>query len=165
MPIVQLAVSNPFVDGRQSNRALQIRTGAERYFTDHGWATLPELTLASGRRADLVALSPKGNVTIVEIKSSVADFRVDTKWPDYRDDCDALFFATLSDVPAAIFPEDVGLMICDSYGADPIRPAPDHTMKPARRRDVHLRFARAAAQRLLRCCAHAGVDGTDFCSD
>ncbi len=165
MPIVQLAVSNPFVDGRQSDRALNIRAGAERYFADHGWATLPEMTLASGRRADLVALSPKGRVTIVEIKSSVADFRVDTKWPDYREDCDALIFATLADVPADIFPDDAGLMICDSYGADTVREAPEHSMKPTRRRDVHLRFARAAAMRLSRCCAHAGVDGTDFCSD
>ena len=163
MPIVQLAVSNPFVDGRQSDRAMEIRTGAERYFADNGWATLPELTLASGRRADLVALSPKGHVTIVEIKSSVADFRVDTKWPQYRTDCDALFFATLADVPADIFPQDAGLMICDGYGADMVREAPDHAMKPARRRDVHVRFARAAAQRLSRCCAHAGVDGTDYC--
>lgn len=163
MPIVQLAVSNPFVDGRQSDRALKIRAGAERYFAEHGFATLPEMTLASGRRADLVALSPKGFVTIVEIKSSVADFRVDTKWPDYRDDCDGLYFATLADVPLDIFPEDAGLMICDVYGADPVREAPVHTMKPARRRDVHLRFARAAALRLARCCAHAGVDGTDFC--
>ncbi len=163
MPIVQLAVSNPFIDGRQSDRALEIRAGAERYFTEHGCATLPEMTLSSGRRADLVALSPKGTVTIVEIKSSVADFRVDTKWPDYRDDCDALIFATLADVPAGIFPDDTGLMICDSYGADLLRNAPHHPMKPARRRDVHLRFARAAAMRLSRCCAHAGVDGTEFC--
>ncbi|MEL6751350.1 MAG: MmcB family DNA repair protein [Pseudomonadota bacterium] len=162
MPIVALHTSNPFVDGRQSDRALEIRAGVERHFDEMGWATLPELALDTGRRADIVALSPKGDVTIVEIKSSVADFRADNKWPDYRVDCDALLFATLADVPADIFPENAGLMICDAWGAHITRDAPEHRMTPARRKKLHLRFARAAAFRLTRCCAHVGVEGETF---
>ena len=44
-------------------------------------------------RADVIALCGAGKLTIVEIKSSVADFRADRKWPDYRDFCDRFFFA------------------------------------------------------------------------
>lgn len=162
MPIVALHEDNPFVDGRQSDRALDIRAGVERYFDEQGWATLAELSLESGRRADVVAISPKGDVTIVEIKSSIADLRADSKWPDYRADCDTLIFATLADVPADIFPQEAGLMICDTYGADVVRAAPEHRMTPARRKKLHLRFARASAFRLARCCAHAGVAGDAF---
>ena len=158
MPIVQLVASNPFVDGRQSDRAMAIRRGLEIYFEQTGHAVLPEVTLKSGRRADLLCLSPKGAVTIVEIKSSIADFRADTKWPDYREDCDQLFFATLADVPADIFPADAGLLVADEWGAESLRDAPQEPMSAARRKRIMLIFSRTAAQRLSRCCAHAGLD-------
>ena len=123
---------------------------------------LPELAFENGRRADVVALCPKGRITIVEVKSSIADFRADTKWPDYRHWCDALLFATLADVPVDIFPDDAGLLIADAYGAHELRPAPEHPLPAARRRKVHVRFARASALRLARCCDHAGYAPTDF---
>ena len=160
MPLVTLATANPFVDGRQSERALTIRGGVERFLHAQGWATLPELTLPGGRRADLVALTPKGEVTIVEVKSSLADLRADAKWPDYRDHCDALVFATLADVPLDAFPRDAGLMLADAYGAETVRQAPHHPLSAHRRKRMHLLFGRAAALRLRRCCDHAGVDGT-----
>ena len=162
MPIVSLATSSPFVDGRQSRRALEGRAGVERYFDEQGHATLPELTLPGGRRADIVALCPKGRVTIVEIKSSLADLRADGKWPDYTQWCDELLFATLPDVPCDEFPEETGLMLADTYGAEIIRPASAHKLVPAKRKAVHLAFARSSAMRLARCCAHAGVDGSSF---
>ena len=162
MPIISLDTSNPFVDGRQSERAMTIRTGVERYFGEAGWATLPELTLPTGRRADLVALSAKGQICIVEIKSSIADLKADNKWPEYRSYCDELVFATLADVPADIFPEDAGFMVADAHGADMLRPPEIEKMAAARRKTVHLAFARASAQRLARCCAHAGLDSSIF---
>lgn len=165
MPIVSINADNPFVDGRQSARALAVRQGVERYFSQFGCATLPELSLPTGRRADLVALSPKGVVTIVEIKSSIADLKADNKWPDYRPYCDLLIFATLADVPADIFPSDAGFMVADSHGAELIRPAPEEKLIAVRRKAVHLAFARASAQRLARCCAHAGIDSTQFSED
>ena len=162
MPLVSVAQSNPFVDGRQSERAMAVRTGVERHLVDRGWVTLPEMTLKTGRRADLVGFSAKGNVIIIEVKSSIADFRADTKWPDYRDYCDQLYFATLADVPADIFPEEVGLIIADSYGAEILRDAPEHRLPAARRKALTLSFARASAQRLARCCEHAGLDAADL---
>ena len=162
MPLVSVSPASPFIDRRQSRRALTIRTGVERHFGALGWATLPEVTLACGRRADLMALSPKGEVAIVEIKSSLADLRADTKWPDYRAHCDALTFATLADVPRDAFPEETGLMLADGYGAETLREAPRHPLSAHRRKALHLRFARAAAMRLQRCCDHAGVDGGRF---
>jgi len=162
MPIVSLNTDNPFVDGRQSERALTIRMGVERYFTDADWATLPELTLPTGRRADLVAVSGKGQICIVEIKSSISDFKTDNKWPDYHAFCDELVFATLADVPADIFPLETGFMTADAHGAEMIRPAPVEKISAARRKSVHLAFARASALRLSRCCAHAGFDSAQF---
>ena len=164
MPIVSLDTDNPFVDGRQSKRALAIRNGVERYFVEAGWATLPELTLPGGRRADILALSLKGQICIVEIKSSVADMKADTKWSEYRDHADELIFATLPDVPQAIFPQDAGFMLADAHGAELIRPSPIEKISASRRKSVHLVFARASALRLARCCAHAGVDSTEFAS-
>ena len=158
MPIVSAVEIDPFTDGRQSERALTVRQGLERHFHTMGWVTLSEVTLDNGRRADLVALSPKSDVWIVEIKSSVADMRADTKWEDYRDHCDRLFFATLMDVDEGVFPEEAGLMLADAYGADTVREAPAHPLKPAGRRRQTLVFARHAARRLTRLSAHAGVD-------
>jgi hypothetical protein len=112
-------------------------------------AMLPELGLASGRRADLITLSTKGEIWIVEIKSSIEDFRVDAKWPDYRLHCDRLFFATHPGVPLEIFPDDCGLILSDGYDAEIMRSAPEHRLAPATRKALTLRFARAGADRLL----------------
>jgi hypothetical protein len=71
-----------------------VRRGVQRLFSDLRLSMVPKLALASGRRADLVALGGNGEIWIVEIKSSVEDFRSDRKWPDYRQHCDRLFFAT-----------------------------------------------------------------------
>jgi hypothetical protein len=85
---------------------------------------------------------------IVEIKSSIADFRADQKWMEYRQHCDRLFFATCPDVSCDIFPADAGLIVADAFGASIISDAPEHRLVPARRRTVMLRFAHAAALRL-----------------
>ncbi len=74
----------------------------------------------------MIALCGAGRLTIVEIKSSVADFRADRKWPDYRDFCDRFFFAIPDDVPEDLIPEDCGLIVADAYGAAIIREAPEH---------------------------------------
>lgn len=149
MTIVSIGVTNPLIDGRQSDRAVLVRRGVQILLSDMGLALLPELTLANGRRADLITLSPKGEICIIEIKSSIEDFRVDRKWPEYRDYCDRLFFATHAGVPADIFPPDCGLIVSDGYGAHLLREAPEHRLPPATRKSVTLNFARVAAQRLM----------------
>ena len=136
------------VDGRQSEAALAIRRGVRRLLRARGFATVTELPLASGRRADVVGVNGDGALLIVEIKSSVADFRADQKWRDYRLHCDRLFFATVVDVPCEIFPADAGLIVADAFGASIVCEAPEHRLVPARRRTVMLRFAHAAALRL-----------------
>ena len=107
-----------------------------------------ELPLPSGRRADLVALDGGGEILIVEIKSSVADFRADQKWMDYRPHCDRLFFATTLEVPCEIFPPDTGLIVADAFGALILCEAPEHRLHGATRKSMMLRFARGAALRL-----------------
>ena len=113
-----------------------------------GFSVVSELPLASGRRADLVALGAGGEVWIVEIKSSIADFRADQKWMDYRLHCDRLFFATTLEVPCEIFPPDTGLIVADAFGAEIVCEAPEHRLHAATRESMMLAFARAAALRL-----------------
>ncbi len=149
MPIVSPHPEPTLVDGRQSERALLVRRGVQRLFLEMKHAMLPELGLASGRRADLISLSDKGEIWIVEIKSSVEDLRADSKWPDYRQHCDRLFFATHPGVPQEIFPEDCGMILSDGYAAEIVRDAPEHRLAPATRKALTLRFARAGADRLL----------------
>jgi hypothetical protein len=136
------------VDGRQSPTALAVARGTARYLHALGYSVVSELPLPSGRRADLVALGGDGEIIIVEIKSSVADFRADQKWTDYRLHCDRMFFATVIDVPREIFPADAGLIIADAFGASIAAEAPEHRLPAARRKTVMLRFAHAAALRL-----------------
>jgi hypothetical protein len=136
------------VDGRQSETALAVARGTARLLHAHGFSVVSELGLPSGRRADLVALDAGGEIWIVEIKSSVADFRADLKWQDYRAHCDRLFFATCMEVPRDIFPPDTGLIVADSYGAQMICEAPEHRLPAPTRKSLMLSFARAAALRL-----------------
>ena len=122
--------------------------GLRRHLVRLGLAVVEELPLASGRRADVMALSATGEIWIVEIKSSVEDLRADQKWPDYRAHCDRLFFAFTQDLPCEIFPEDTGLIIADAYGAHLHCYAPEHRLPAATRKSMTVRFAMAAAQRL-----------------
>lgn len=138
----------PPVDGRQSDTALKIARGTARLLHAHGFCVVSELPLASGRRADLVGLGGDGEIWIVEIKSSIADFRADHKWTDYRLHCDRLFFATTVEVSCEIFPKDTGLIVADAYGAQIVCEAPVHRLHPSTRRSMTLAAARAAATRL-----------------
>lgn len=149
MALISHPLPNPLSDGRQSDRALLVRRGVQRLFMDMQAVMLPELTLVSGRRADLMILTPKGDFWIIEIKSSVEDLRADSKWPDYRDWCDRLYFATHPEVPAGIFPDEAGFILSDGYGAEILREAPEHRLAGARRKALTARFARTGAQRLL----------------
>lgn len=148
MPIVSPISINPLIDGRQSERAMVVRRGVQRLLIKTGAAVIPEIALATGRRADLVALTPKGDIWIIEVKSSIEDFRVDTKWPDYRLHCDRFFFATHPQVPAEIFPQECGFILSDGYGAEIMRDAPEHRLAGATRKAMMLRIARAGAARL-----------------
>ena len=149
-------------DGRQSPTALLVARGTQRLLLSLGLSCISELVLGSGRRADLVALGDGGEIWIVEIKSSVDDFRVDQKWPEYRLHCDRLFFATAQHVPLDIFPDDAGLILADGYGAAIIREAPEHRLHAATRRSMILSFARTAALRMQALADPSGPYERDF---
>jgi len=157
MPIVDPHARNPFEDRRQSERALLVRRGVQKLFFSLGVPVLPELPLASGRRADLVAVGPKGEFLIIEIKSSVEDLRADLKWPEYRLHCDRFYFATHPEVPADIFPQDAGFILSDGHGAEILRESPEHPLAGATRKAMLIRFARASAGRLM-ALERAGID-------
>ncbi|MEM7227074.1 MAG: MmcB family DNA repair protein [Pseudomonadota bacterium] len=124
--------------------------GITRTLAEHGIACLPEFVLGSGRRADLTGLDRAGKITIVEIKTSLADYRADHKWPEYLDYCDSFYFAVPEDFTLEALPEDCGLMVADGFGAAILRPSPSYGLSAARRRAESLRFARVAAERLGR---------------
>lgn len=122
---------------------------------------MSELTLPSGRRADLVAMNARGDIWIVEIKSSVEDLRADQKWQDYRMHCDRLFFAFTQDLPCELFPADTGLIVADAYGAHLHCDAPEHRLPAATRKSMIVSFGLLAAQRISRLAdpqGHASFD-------
>ena len=135
----------------QTNEALGaalITRGVCRYFDTLNYACLTEFTLRNGRRADVIALGPDGELVIVEVKSSLADYRADGKWPEYLDFCQRFFFAVAPGFPLAVLPPETGLLVADGYDAAERRPSPIAALAPARRKAVTLKFARLAAQRL-----------------
>src|SRR3954469_19029681 len=145
---MQMRVMQLPVDGRQSVTALAVARGTGRLLLSLGFCCVSELPLPSGRRADIVAVDDRGEIWIVEIKSSVADVRADQKWMDYRLHCDRLFFATTLEVPCEIFPPDTGLIVADAFGASIVCEAPQHRLHAATRKSMMLAFARVAALRL-----------------
>ncbi len=122
--------------------------GVGRALRDLGYFSLSEFTLRSRRRVDVIALNQTGAFAIVEVKSTVEDFRADRKWRDYRAYCDRFYFAVPADFPRQVLPEDCGLWIADAYGATLRREAPLLPINAARRRSQILRFAQTASQRL-----------------
>src|SRR6516225_1867300 len=140
----------PPPDRRQSETALAIARGTSRLLRSLGFTCISELPLPSGRRADLVALNERGEIWIVEIKSSEEDLRADQKWHEYRAHCDRLFFAFTQDLPCGIFPEGTGLIIADAYGAHLHCEAPLHRLPAPTRKLMMVRFALASAQRMNR---------------
>jgi hypothetical protein len=137
----------PF-DGRQSPAAAALQRGVCRALRALGHSVVTELSLANGRRADVVALSGAGDIAIVEIKACLLDYHSDCKWQDYLPFCDRLYFAVAADFPRDVIPLSVGLMLADRYGAELVREPLEERLSAARRKAVMLSFARAAALRL-----------------
>ena len=137
-------------DGRVSEAALVITRGVCRHLTERGYEPLTEFQLKGGRRVDVAALNDKGRFIVIEVKSSVPDFRADNKWPEYLPHGDAFSFAVNEDFPLELLPDDCGILVADAFDAALIREAPDAGMNGARRKHQTLRFARAAAARLRR---------------
>ena len=122
--------------------------GVCRHLLTLGHAPVTEFVPAPGLRVDVIALDPAGQISVIECKSGLADFRADSKWPGYRAWCDAFYFAVDDAFPLDVLPDDVGLIRADAWGAEVLRAAPPHPLGAARRRALTLRLARKAAERL-----------------
>ncbi|ATG49574.1 hypothetical protein CEW89_19560 [Celeribacter ethanolicus] len=122
--------------------------GVCRHLRSHDFACVEEWVPARGLRVDVLALGPKGEVWVVECKSSRADFMSDAKWQGYLPWCDRYFFAVDLDFPTEILPSEAGLIIADAYQAEIIRMPEEDKLPAARRKSVHLKAARDAARRL-----------------
>lgn len=127
-----------------------VTRGTARLFEDLGAAVVTEFTLATGRRADLVALHPDGGIDIVEVKSSREDYLSDVKWTEYQAFCDRFYFAVAPGFPMDLLPSEAvcGLIVADAWSAEIVRSAPERKLASARRRALTVKLARTAAVRL-----------------
>jgi hypothetical protein len=126
----------------------RLARGVCRHLRDLGFACVEELVPVPGLRVDVMALGPKGEIWVVECKSSRADFTSDRKWRGYLDWCDRFFWAVDADFPAELLPEETGLIVADAYGGEILRQGPETALAGARRKAVLQKFARHAALRL-----------------
>jgi hypothetical protein len=129
---------------------LAVCRGACRLMRQAGYSVLLEVPLPDGRRADIFAVGSAGDITIVEVKSSIEDWRVDAKWPDYLAWCDRLFFAVPVDFPQVLIPAEIGLIVADAYGGDVLRTPDRRPVAAARRKSLLVDCARLASERLAR---------------
>lgn len=125
-----------------------IARGVCRHLLDLNFASVEELVPAPGLRVDVMALGPKGEIWVIECKSSRADFTSDRKWQGYLDFCDRFFWAVDADFPAELLPEGTGVILADAYDAEIIRIGPESRLAPPRRKLMTQKFARHAALRL-----------------
>jgi len=145
-----------------------IARGVCRCLTDHGFACITELVPKPGLRVDVMALGRKGEIWVVECKSSRADFTSDHKWQGYLDYADRFFWAVDTEFPTQILPDDTGLIVADRFGGEILRMAPEVKLAPARRKVVTQGFARTAAFRLhgradVGLPLAPGPEGVTFC--
>lgn len=144
--------SDPLPTARQARPEVTIAVcrGACRLMRQTGHSVLLELPLPDGRRADIFAVGRGGELVIVEVKSSIEDWRVDGKWPDYLDWCDQLYVAVPVDFPQSLIPAEIGLIVADAYGGEILRHPPRQPVVAARRKALLIDCARQASERLAR---------------
>jgi hypothetical protein len=128
--------------------AAEVARGVSRLLIQEGFSPILEFTLPNGRRLDVAALGPGGEMLGVEIKVALADLRGDNKWPEYLDYCDLFYFAIPPDFPPKHVPGETGLIVADRYGGAIIKQAETQVLHPSRRKAVTISFAKVAAERL-----------------
>ena len=128
--------------------AAEVARGVSRLLLQDGYAPILEFTLPNGRRLDVAAIGPGGEILGVEIKVALADLRGDTKWPEYLDYCDLFYFAIPPDFPPEHVPHQTGLMVADRYGGEIVKAAEAQSLHASRRKAVTVSFANVAAARL-----------------
>lgn len=143
--------------GWKADQTLQagqlLARGVCRHLRSHDFDSIVEFVPERGRRVDVMAIGPKGEIWVVECKSSRADFMCDAKWQGYLQWCDRYFWAVDSDFPVDLLPDGTGLILADAYNAEIVRMGPETRLASARRAALTRKFARHAARRL-----HAVLD-------
>jgi len=134
----------------EERTAQRLCRGVRRLLWGQRYASITEFPLANGRRADIFGVTDGGEIVIVEVKSSIVDFRTDLKWPEYRAYCDTFYFAVGEDFPQGLIPDHCGLIVADSFGAAIIRPSPVEKLATPRRKTLIHSFGQLAAARLHR---------------
>ncbi len=122
--------------------------GVCRHLRTFDFQTIEEFVPDRGLRVDVMALGPKGEIWIIECKSSKADFQADNKWQGYLQWCDRYFWAVDSAFPVDLLPGETGLILADAYDGEIQRMGPETKLAAARRKKLTLKFARNAAERL-----------------
>ena len=142
METVVLTLSRPDITSA-------VTRGAARLLVAMGYAPLLEVGLPNGRRADIMALGPRGQIAVAEVKSGLPDFQTDRKWHEYQPYCDAFFFAVAPEFPREILPQEPGLIVADAFDGAVLRDAPVVALAGARRKALTIAFGRLAAARAL----------------
>ena len=127
-----------------------IARGVCRHLKQYNFACLEEFVPIKGSRVDIIAVGPKGEIWIIECKSSTADYNQDSKWEKYLTFCDRYFWAVPRDFPTKILPSDDGLIIADSYDAEIVKMAPHRMMTSSKRKNTIIKVSRNATDRLRR---------------
>ena len=148
--------STPPLRPARPHITLAVCRGACRLMRQAGHSVVLEMPLPDGRRADILAVARDGSLTIVETKSSIEDWRVDDKWPDYLNWCDLLYVAVPVDFPQALIQQEIGLIVADAYGGEILRHPPRRPLAAARRKSLLIDCARLTSDRLAR------LDDPDF---
>lgn len=138
-------ISDPFPDLQPGQR---LARGVSRHLLGLGFVSIEEFVPARGLRVDVMGLGPKGEVWVIECKSSRADFRADAKWHNYLEWCDRYFWAVDLEFPTDLLPEGTGLILADAFDAEILRMPPEDRLAPARRKVLVQKFASHAARRL-----------------
>ena len=125
-----------------------IKRGVCRHLRNLNFSVLVEFKLKSKRRVDVIGLNKSGKFVIVEIKSSVNDFRSYTKWHEYQPFADQLYFAVANGFPIDLLPKNCGVIIADAYHAHILLEAPVRPMNAIRRKNQYINFGKIASDRL-----------------
>lgn len=150
-----MSVQNAPCTHEPAPAASLVARGVSRMLHDAGYASLTELPLGNGRRADVAGLNGRGELVIVEVKVSRADLLGDQKWPEYMDYCDRFYFAVPDGFDLDLFDRPAfqsarcGLMVSDGFQCSVVRESQPQRLSGARRKAETLRFAQRAALRLM----------------
>jgi hypothetical protein len=137
-PIAELKNSRNTSPRAQTAEAL--KKAVSFMFFKYGYSMTTELGILKWgrRRADVIGNKIGGDLVLIEVKSSVADFRTDNKWTEYLPYADRVYLAFTKEVARKIhdnpelkarIPKRVGVLVLGSDGYM-------KTAKPARRESV-----------------------------